>query len=212
MHNFLSNFRSLAVLALAAAGFLGTAQAAPVVSISPASQDLAIGAQTTVDIIVSGLTQPADAVGGFEITLDFDDSLLSGIGFVLDPTGAMGAFDAFNDFSFGFSGGSLNLEYLASLDEDQASLAALQGSSFVLATVTFEGVANGLSPLSLSLTDLSDFLGDSLLLDTSRNGSICVGGNCGNNVPEPGTYGLAGIALLAAGWAGRARRRQQAIV
>jgi hypothetical protein len=207
MQNLLSTSRSLAALALAAAGFLGVAQAAPVVSINPATQDLDVGVQTTVEIVVSGLTQPADAIGGFDITLDFDDSVLTGISYAIDPAATMGLGD---DFSFGFSGGSLSLIYLADLLLDQNDAAAAQGASFVLAKVTFEGLANGLSPLTLSYVDLSDFDGLSLLQDANRDGSICVGGNC--TVPEPGTYGLAGVALLAAGWAGRARRRKQAIV
>jgi uncharacterized protein (TIGR03382 family) len=209
MQNLLSTSRSLAALALAVAGFLGVAQAAPVVSINPATQDLDVGVQTTIEIVVSGLTQSAEAIGAFDITLDFDDSLLSGISFAFDPAGTMGLGDDF--FAGGFAGGSVNLVYLADLLLSQDDLATAQGASFVLATVTFEGLANGLSPLTLSQVDLSDYNGDFLLQDANRNGSICVGGNC-NTVPEPGTYGLAGVALLAAGWAGRARRRKQANV
>ena len=38
---------------------------------------------------------------------------------------------------------------------------------------------------------------------------IAVGtGSCDNAVPEPSSYGLAAIALLAAGAAGRSRRRK----
>lgn len=213
MNNIGRNLRTAVALALAAAGYVGAAQAAPVVSISPVSQDIAaVGGTASVDIVVSGLTQPDEAIGGYWLQLDFDSLLLEVTSFAVDPDGGMGAYDPLNDFSSDLGGGTLELNYLADLALSQADAALLQGNSFRLATVTFTGVAVGLSPLTLTMLDLSDFDGLSLVDTSSRNGSICVGGNCVVTVPEPGTYGLAGIALLAAGLAGRTRRRQETIV
>ena len=55
--------RTLAIAAVAATAFLGQAQALPTVSISPDTQSIAVGDSASIAIIVSGLTQPADAVG-----------------------------------------------------------------------------------------------------------------------------------------------------
>jgi MYXO-CTERM domain-containing protein len=182
--------RGMALAALAAASLLS--QAAPVVSVNPASQTINIGDTASVDIIVSGLTDPT---GGFSLTLDFNDSFLKAISYLNDPDAKMGA--APLDMSGGFSGGSLDLFFVADATETEASLAAAQGASFTLATISFEGLANGLSPLKLSNVVLSNWDGTETLAGVgTRNGEICVGGNC-NNVPEPASMALAGAALGA---------------
>ena len=121
----------------------------------------------------------------------------------------MGAFDSSNDFSGGFSGGSLDLYYIANVAEDETSLAALQGASFTLATVQFDGLANGLSPLRLSEVTLSNWNGDETRPNVDRRGEICVapaGANCNIiNVPEPTSMLLVGTALGALAL----RRRKQ---
>lgn len=208
MKSIYRTLRSWAAVAVAATAFVSQAQAAPVVYIDPVSQDVAVGGTATVGIWVMGLTDP---VGGVALTLSFDDLLLSGLSYTVDPDDGMGtAMDPFNDLSFGFSfpgAGDLDLFFLADITEDEVSLAGKQGASFRLAEVSFTGLVAGLSPVTLSNVDLSNWDGTSTLADvTSRNGSICVGGNC-NTVPEPASYGLVAVALLAAGWAGRTRRR-----
>jgi hypothetical protein len=192
--------REMAGVALAAAALWGQAHAAPVVSINPAAQTIGIGDGASIDIIVSGLTQEADAVGGFSLTLGFNSSFLSSVAYTNDPNTRMGLLPL--DLSSGFSGGSLDLFFVADISEDQASLAASQGESFILATVSFAGVANGLSALSLSNVVLSNWDGTATLAGVgSRNGQICVAdpqvGNCIRTVPEPTTMLLFGTALAA---------------
>ena len=189
--------RMWAFAVVAATALLGgPAQAAPTVYIDPSTQDIAVGQQTSVDIVVSGLTQPGDAVGGFGLILNFDDTILKGLGFVIDPGSVMG-----NglDLSYGFDNGSLDLFYVADENNDQGALAAAQGASFVLATVSFEGLVNGLSPVSFTRGSvfLSNWDGTETIPGVgTQNGEICVGGNC-STVPEPASMVLVGSALGA---------------
>ncbi|MEP7183378.1 MAG: hypothetical protein ABI886_14440, partial [Betaproteobacteria bacterium] len=184
----------LAAVGLAAMLQLSQAVASPIVSIVPANQTISVGGTASIDIIVSGLTDP---VGGFSLTLGFNNTFLSGASFLNDPGGKMGALTL--DLSCGFGGfipscipsltGSspLDLFFLADELETQATLADSQGLSFTLATVSFQGLADGLSKLELSRVFLSNSDGTATLEGVqTRDGSICVGGNC-NVVPEPAT-------------------------
>lgn len=202
--------------AVTASALLSQAFAGPLVYIDPASTTVPQGgADFTVGIWVSGLTEPT---GGFSGTLSWDSSLLTGASFTVDPTGGMGtALDAFNDASLGFTLGSLDLFFIADPSKNAADLTAAEmPGPFELATVTFTPSAakSGTTPLTLSNVVLSNADGNATLADTTtRNGSVCVadpaGAACGGggNVPEPASFGLAGLALLAAGWAGRRRLR-----
>ncbi|MEO7337454.1 MAG: PEP-CTERM sorting domain-containing protein [Caldimonas sp.] len=197
----------LALAALAATAFLSQAEAAgPVVTVTPATQTIGVTGMANVDIIVSGLSL-TDPTGGFSLTLGFNNSFLSGASFMNDPGGTMGL--APLDLSLGFSGGSLDLFFVASESATLASLAAAEGTSFTLATLHFMGTAAGLSPLTLSNVVLSNWNGDSTLAGvTAINGDICVsvtGAPCAiNPVPEPET-----MVLLATGLAALALRRRR---
>jgi hypothetical protein len=174
---------------------LPQAHAAPVVSINPATQTIGVGGTATIDIVVSGLTDPT---GGFSLTLGFNDAIVSGVSYINDPGGKMGAVPL--DLSGSFSSGSLDLFFVADAIETLASLTASEGASFTLATVSFKGLANGLSPLTLSKVGLSEWDGLTTLAGvTSQNGSICVaavGAVCANNVPEPAPLLLIATALF----------------
>lgn len=189
--------------ALAMAAFAVQTEAATI-SISPASQNASIGDTVTADIIVSGLAAD-ESVGGVSLLLSFNDAVLQGLGYTVDPDDKMGVED---DFSLGFTGGSgspLELFFLAEFGADHAALKALQGDGFRVATVDFTAVANGFSGLNLSLAGagavyLSD--ADGFPIGTQAvNGSVCVGGNC--TVPEPTL-----LALLGTGLFGMAVRRR----
>jgi hypothetical protein len=189
----------LALAVLSAAAFVSQAEAAAVVSISPSSQNVAVGGTASIDIIVSGLTQ---SVGGFQFDLGFNNSFLSMGTRTLDPGAKMGVFDPLNDFSSGPG----NFVYLANLSfPDEAALAASEGASFTLARVSFLGLADGLSALTLSNVVLSDFSITVDLANTTVNGAICVGNCAINPVPEPETIVLVATGLAALGL--RRRRR-----
>lgn len=199
--------RLLAVSAVALGTLLSTAPAQAItVSVSPATQTIGVGGGASIDIIVSGLTDP---VGGFSLTLAFNDTIVSGDSFTNDPDGKMGALPL--DLSGGFSGGSLDLFFVADATETEASLGASEGASFRLATVKFTGLADGLSPLTLSNVVLSNWDGTATLEGVeSVNGSICVeaevGAGCAQApVPEPGTLALFSLGMLGMGLARRRR-------
>jgi hypothetical protein len=200
--------RLLAVTAVAVGTLLSTAPAqAIMVSISPATQTINVGDPASIDIVVSGLTQPADAVGGFSLNLGFNNTFLSSVSYLNDPGGKMGALPL--DLSGGFTPGSLDLFFTADAAETQASLAASQGASFTLARVSFSGLSPGLSPLTLSNVVLSNWDGTATLAGvTTQNGNICVAAAGATNcpkVPEPGTLVLLTLGMLGMGLTRRRR-------
>lgn len=186
---------------LGAQSFIAPAQAITV-SISLATQNINVGDTTSIDIIVSGLSDP---VGGFSLTLSFDDILLSGVDFTNDPDIKMGALPL--DLSLGFFGDSLDLYFVADALETEGSLGASQGASFTLARVSFKGLAEGLSLLTLADVILSNWDGTETLAPvTTENGEICVGANgCARVVPEPGTLACLGLGILGLSLARRRR-------
>jgi PEP-CTERM motif len=204
MKTFSRTLQMLAATALATTVLLSQAVASPIVSIVPSDQTKNIGDHPTIDIIVSGLTEP---VGGFSFTLSFNDAILSGDGYNNAPGGKMGA--APLDLSGGFAGGAgspLDIFFVADPTADQAGLSGLQGPSFTLTSVFFTAVANGLSNLTLTDVVLSNWDGTATLAGVEvQNGRICVGGNC-QQAPEPATLLLLGGAL---GALGIIRRRKQ---
>jgi hypothetical protein len=201
----------VAVTALASAAFVSQAEAAPVITVDPVTQNVANGGTATVDIDVSGLTQ---GVGGFSFDLGFDPTLLSGISFANDPGVTMGA--APLDLSNGFSSGNLDVFFLADSSATEKTLSAAQGTGFVLTQITFGASAtkSGVSPLTFSDFALSESDGATTIAGvTATNGQICVGSSCGGggvtSVPEIGPAGaLSAFTLLVGGLAVlRGRRR-----
>lgn len=203
-------FGSMAALALAAAMLAAPALAAPTVYFDPASQTTPGGA-VSVDIWVKDLTQ---SVGGVDITLNWNSAFLTGTSYTVDPQLVMGvALDPLNDGSGPIASGSLLLYFVADISfADEASLSASEGASFKLASITFNGYANGLSALTLSSASLYAFDGVSNLGATFDTGSICVSatGSCaaGTTIPEPTTALLVATAL--SGLALRRRQKLQA--
>jgi len=201
-------FRILTV-ALALTGASVAQTEAAIISVSPVSQGGNIGDTITADIIVSGLAAD-ESVGGVSFLLSFNDSVLSGTTFAVDPDDLMGAE---LDLSFGFTGGNgspLDVFFIAEAGLDHAALKALQGGGFRVASVSFLATANGFSALNLTATGPSgEFISDAdgfPIAAQAQNGSVCIGGPC-PAAPEPGLIALLGAGLSAIAVRRRARPR-----
>ena len=129
--------------------FVSSVQAATI-SIVPSSQTINVSETTAADLVISGLgnfTSPS--LGGFDIDVTFDDSILS-----------------FNSETFGtllgasIQGVDTSTPGVVSLFEvsleSVSTLDGLQPDSFLLATLMFDGIALGTSQLGFGYVLLSD--------------------------------------------------------
>lgn len=193
--------KSFVVLALAAAVWLPLASTAkPVLSITPATQVAAVGDTVLVDVYVTGLKAIGEIVSAFDLNVLFAPTLLNGAGagFYAVPFGGNASIDTSTSFGAGNSGAILN-SFLA-----DNGLALLQTNDpFKLLTLTFMALANGAAFLNFGPD--SDFeralIGrNAQLLDLDYVGAcVAIGANadCRQTVPEPASYALVLVALLA---------------
>ncbi|MFN0125186.1 MAG: cohesin domain-containing protein [Verrucomicrobiales bacterium] len=187
--------------ALAAALALAGSATAATVSFNPSSQTVGVGDTATVQLVVSGLgdgTSPS--LGAWAVSFDYDPAVVSFSSATFGTGLDLGIFGSLQ-FLDGSVSGNVLLDEVSF--EDSADLNAAQPDSFVLATINFTALAPGSSPLSLTLVDLSDELGESLDA-TGQDGVIRVRDG-GNGVPE-GSVGVVVLAFLWAGMLGLARR------
>ena len=220
----LSKLTVSALGALAMLGLSGTAQATPIISVTPTPITVQSGLSQNFTVAVSNLAA-ADEVGGVSLQLSWNGGLLTPGSYTLDPNAKMGtALDPSNvDPSTGFSGGNtLVLSFLADLSLNSAALHALQGNGFTLATFSLTGAALGVTPINLNVYSpagpngvaLSD--GDGNALPATLNGACVTVARsnteptqaCQTVVPEPGSVALMGTGLGMALMAIRRRRSQ----
>jgi len=187
----------LGMVVVIAALFCAAGSQAITIGFSPVSQDVALGDQAFIDLVISGLGDgTAPSLGVFDLDVSFDPLILSlnsvSFGDQLDIMGL----GSWTEVTAGI--GVVNLFELSfDLPDD---LNSLQADSFVLASLTFDTLALGESPLSLSINALGDEWGDPLIADI-QSGSVSV-------VPEPATLLLVGSGLLGLGCVRKKIRRQ----
>jgi hypothetical protein len=179
--------------------FAGSAAQATLLEFVPSTHDVVIGNYAVVAIRISDLVDfSAPSLGVFDLNINFDPAILSfssvfygdrilgdqldlfGLGSITETTPRLGFVNLFE----------LSLDLPDDLND-------LQSGAFTLATLIFDTLSIGTSPLSFTVNSLGDAYGD-YLEATTRTGSVDV-------VPEPTTLLLLGSGI--AGLAGIRRMR-----
>lgn len=187
----------LRVIAIAAAGLVaqGAAQAAPVLSLVPGAATVAVGDTVTVDLVISGLTSVSEIVSGFDLDVFYDPAVLNGL--LLSTNFAPFGLNPQPLFSQDLVAPG-HIEFTLVSLQDDAALAALQGDSIVLSSITFSGVADGFSNVTYG-ADL-DFERNvvgrrAVSLNQATTGTCIAVGTGACQVPEPASYALVLLAL-----------------
>jgi hypothetical protein len=212
--------KALGAAALATLLFAASASqaAAAVISLSPSAPVVGLNQAFSVDVIVSGLDgTAAQAVAGFDFTVNFNNTLAVGTGYTADPAGKMGpGIIDLSDPAFTTS------PFLAFVSSDVpplgtvtgAQLAGLQGTTpFTLMHLNFlSKTTEGLLTISLANPALSNAAGAGIGVQAGT-ATICIDGSptdevnaCAVTAPEPGLLSLLGAGLATVGMRMRRRR------
>lgn len=131
----------------------------------PNTQTLSLGQSGSVNLVVSGLTSTGEIVSSYDLDVSYIPTFVAASG-VTFGTSLGGPADSVSGFNL--NPGVIDLFEISFLTD--AELDVLQGDSVTLATVFFESIALGTTPLQF----VQDFqLGGSLVVQlTGRNAAI----------------------------------------
>ncbi len=216
-------------VAIAAAAFAPlAAHCAPTVFFKPATQAVAQGAAVSVGVWISGLQPTNEIVSAFDLNVLLSNGNLVSPGATYAGTAPLGSLtgpdplspdaeftvDFPNPLEVGVKGNSF-----LSDDDLEALQSGLGGvpDEFLLYTLSFTaGLTDGATFLSFGASPVFDRnitgkLAGQLQGVTFGTACVAVGADaaaCRAQVPEPSSYALVALGLVAAGLAGRTRRRR----
>ncbi|GBE10200.1 hypothetical protein BMS3Abin12_00762 [bacterium BMS3Abin12] len=177
--------------------FSAAVYAAPMLSLTPASQTVSNGSLVTVGLVVSGLSDfSAPSLSTFDVQIGYDPTILAATGGTIgDPVNGdqldLSGFGTINAIDTSIPGTTepyeISFDFPSELD-------TLQLGSFALASLTFNALAPGTSPLTIASMVLGDSNGDPLAAQI-QNANVTVS-SPSMSVPEPPTVLLIGLGLL----------------
>jgi len=178
----------LQITTLFAAGALLTAQAATL-SFSPSAQTIDVGDTTSVDINISDY---GSFLSAYDLSISFDDAILGLTAESINTSDFDSGFSFLSpDTTLSVTGGVIDFSLLSwDFDSDLASIQG--GVQLTLATLSFEGLAAGISSLDFTHLDITSGVSSPL---AGGVGNITVATVAA--VPEP-----SAMILLAMGAVG----------
>lgn len=168
-------------------------------SVTPSSGSVAVGGNLGVDLVISDL---GSTIGTFDVSIGFNPALLTLNSFALGAgLGNESLGEALTSVNTA-TAGTINLFEVSLLESSAGTcvfclppyLDELQSPSFVLATLSFSGLAAGTSTLTPFVNALGDGDGNDLAAGLNlQSGSVLVGVS---PVPEPSTYAMVAVGLI----------------
>jgi hypothetical protein len=180
--------------------FTTASHASPILSISPETQTVSTRAPVLFDVNITGLATGI-ALAAFDINIDFDSTLLSLTNVAFGDPLLLGIdqLDPLNlAMSLPLAKPSFGLVNLIDISlYDPAILIAAQSSSFTLAILSFDTLAAGISPITLSINSLSN-ANAAILQASIQSGSVTITDHLSpNTIPEPAPFLLLMLSGLS---------------
>jgi hypothetical protein len=185
-------------------------------ALEPSETTVAVGSSFSVDVVVDDLDASDEIVSGFDLTIDFDPSLVrvAGVAIATDPGNELveQAVIGPGATAGGVSQplGRVNLAAISLLGDTE--LAAAQGDRVVLATLAMDALAPGTATLELVPDEVPGVVGNDVMGTESADSEPSVlelasAGSANIVVPEPAIGMLHGLALALVGALARGRIR-----